>query len=245
MLNKIRQLKNKLLRSIFFWGSLGPSLLIFTFIIFALQSSICHLSPFWWVGFGCSCLLGIFVTLLSLMEVASIFLDEREKMQILQEELSHLQSSFREVQMGQLEEKETQQHELQLLQQSKDEELKSMRAAYEKLFADHAESKSRASSLQISLEEALGELGKVRQLEYLKADLEKRFAIPSIPSVRSEEAMDAQQDLLNHIRAMNRELLERDEEILTLQEILTQLLEPKKAAKPKKSKKQLQIELIG
>lgn len=258
MFRKIKEIKNRISNSIFFWGSLGSCSLIFTFIVFVVQCSIGILSPFWWVGFACSCLLGLCVTILSMMEVASIFQDQTEKMQILQEEMTFIQSSLREAQIEKLEEKETLQNEIQLLIQSNEEEQNNLRNAYEKLFGEHIESKNKAHSLQVSLEAALEELGKSRQLEFLKQELElklneiqaasqlKQEVVPvpvTVPVTKIAES-SYEKYFLDHIHQMNEELHDLDYEVKTLQEILTKVLSEKKVSKPRKAKSQPQLDLL-
>lgn len=230
----------KIFNSIFFWGSLGPSQLLLTLIVFILQSSLGILTPYSWVGFTSSWLLGVFVTVLAMKEVASLHLTQKEQTQTAREELAHLQLALRSAQMAKLEEKETMQNTLQRMRQNHDEEMKNMHIAQGKLCADNFESKNKALTLQASLEAALEELGKSRQLDYLKQELDQKLSeLSKQPAEKVDES-----HFFDHVHAMQEETLALEQEIFILQEIITQLLSEKKVSRSRKLKKEDQPTLL-
>lgn len=217
--------------SILFWGTLGPLQLLLTLVVFSLHGS---LTPFIWAGFISSILLGICVTIGSLLEAASLFLTQKKQIQNAQSEFLHLKSSFQEIQISKLEEKETMQNTLQRIQQKHEEEMKQQHSSYGKVCAENFESKNKQLALQASLEAALEELGQVRQLIYLRS-----CALPSPVEEKVDEMY-----FFDHVHTLQEEALALEQEITALQEIITHLLTEKKVSRLRKAKKENQPTLL-
>lgn len=228
----LKKLKDKIAKSFVFWGSLGPALLLATFVLLMMHASYGMLTPHYWIAFVSSFLMGIFVTYVSMLEIDALFLEKKEQMQAYTEEMAHLQSALRQAQVNKLEEKETLQNEIQRLVQTYDEEQKTLSAAYEKLFAENTESKNKAHALQASLEAALEELGKVRQLEYLKQELDKKLQEIHQPK---EIELDTDAAFV-HIEQMDKELVALEQEVVILHEIISKVTAEKKISRLKKIK---------
>ena len=226
----------KTFSSVLFLGSLGPFQLVLTLIVFSLQRS---LTPLMWAGMIASIFLGILVTIFSVQEAAFLFLTQKEQMQALQDELCYLKSSLHETQMAKLEEKETLQNALNRMRQNHEDEMKHLHSSYGKVCAENFESKNKQLTLQASLEAALEELGKVRQLEYLKQELDKKLGELAKPV----ESVD-QSYFFDHVHMMEEEAMALQQEIITLQEIITHILSEKKVSRPKKVKKEVQPTLL-
>ncbi|HSX11928.1 MAG TPA: hypothetical protein VLF61_00360 [Rhabdochlamydiaceae bacterium] len=236
----LKQLKNKILKSFVFWGSLGPALLLCTFVLLMMHAALGILTPYYWIAFVSSFLIGLFVTLVSMLEIDALFLEKKEQMQAYKEEMAHLQSALRQAQVNKLEEKETLQNEIQRLEQTHDEEQKTLSTAYEKLFSENTESKNRAHALQASLEAALEELGKVRQLEYLKQELDKKIQELQTP----KEIETDTEATFEHIQKMDEELVSLEQEVVVLHEIISKVLTEKKVTRPRKPKKSDELNLL-
>ncbi|HSX04407.1 MAG TPA: hypothetical protein VLG76_06735 [Rhabdochlamydiaceae bacterium] len=224
----LKGLKEKILKSFIFWGTLGPLLLLLTFIVFIVQASFAIPTPSTWIGFVSSYLIGLFITVVSMMEIDALFLEKKEQMQAYKEEMAHLQSALRQAQVSKLEEKETLQNENQLMRQNFDEELKELSRAYEKLFGENTEFKNKAHSLQASLEAALEELGKTRQLEYLLKEIKS--------NQEPKETIEPDTAVFEHIQQMDEELVSLEQEVVVLHGIISKVLTEKKTARPKKPK---------
>jgi hypothetical protein len=232
----LQKFKERILKSFVFWGCLGPVLLLLTFIVFSIHTSVSSVTPYSWLGFVSSYMLGLFVTAVSMLEIDDLFLEKKEQMQAYKEELTHLQSALRGAQVAKLEEKETLQNEIQRITQNSAEELKALTTAYEKLHTENAEFKNKAHALQTSLESALEDLGKTRQLEYLKQELEtklKEIQTANVPKVIEE----TDSSVFEHIQQMDEELVAFEQEVVILHEIISKLLTEKKVVRAKRTKK--------
>lgn len=232
----LKELKEKILKSFVFWGSLGPVLLLFTFIVYIVHASLGVVTPFSWIAFISSYLIGVFITVISMLEIDDLFLEKKEQVQAYKEELAHLQSALRLAQISKLEEKEKLFNEMQRIEQSGTEEIKTLTEAYEKLHIENGEFKNKAHALQSSLEAALEDLGKTRQLEYLKQELDKKLKEIQT-AIEPKEVQEPDSAVFEHIQQMDEELLTLEQEVVILHEIISKMLTEKKVVRARKSKK--------
>ena len=174
-------MKKNIFDSPLFWGILGPFLLSCCFGLFYLKSAHLNYSPIWSIGISLACMLALAILLFSLWDLHLDFSMLKRKKKEAKTELAHVKEVLQKMQII---DRSSNQNETVLLEQNylnqiqalthkQEEESEQLRKAYERAFEEATENKHRATSLQISLEEALTQLGQKRQLEYLEKELRK------------------------------------------------------------------------
>lgn len=173
--------KNNIFTAFLFRGILGPLLLSGCFGLCLLKVARPHFSNVWSIGIGIAFALALSILLFSLFDLYLDFSAFQKQKEQDAQQLTNLKAEMRKLQttMHALNQKELQelaeryQAQMQDFTSRKEEEMQHLQKAYEKAFEEANENKHRAASLQISLEEALLELGQKRQLEFLEKELKQ------------------------------------------------------------------------